>query len=129
MSTLQKIFNRVRHHLLTQRQRSADNDRTDARPGLDRCVYKSPSGLKCAVGCLIPSNLYRPEMENMSLSKLLGQDVLELVERDKHGWPKGDQACLLRRLQQVHDRQHPSTWNHHLAVIARNYDLKLELEP
>ena len=29
-----------------------------------RCMYRGPNGTKCAVGCLIPDEMYLPEMES-----------------------------------------------------------------
>ena len=46
----QELFNRVKTHLLNQGER-ADSDVQNA--GIYECVYHAPSGLKCAVGCLI----------------------------------------------------------------------------
>lgn len=31
------------------------------------CAYRTPEGLKCAVGALIPDNLYNPNIENKSV--------------------------------------------------------------
>lgn len=36
------------------------------------CVYRGESGSKCAVGCLIPDELYDPVIENLGVGAFLG---------------------------------------------------------
>jgi hypothetical protein len=52
--TLQETFDKVCVHLLTQLQKSVFLDSN----GSMACAYRGPNGLKCAVGCLIPDELY-----------------------------------------------------------------------
>jgi hypothetical protein len=85
--TKQEIFDTVAFHLIKQGKKSA-NDR-----GI--CLYRSPGGLKCAVGCLIPDEVYWPSMEGRSVSRLLGcYDGLKFLRPFK---------AILNDLQQAHD--------------------------
>jgi hypothetical protein len=52
----QKVFNKVTKHLLTQDEQSIGEDNT--------CLYRSPKGLKCAIGCLIKDKFYTKELES-----------------------------------------------------------------
>ncbi len=72
--TKQQTFNKVVRHLRRQGVRSSDE-------GV--CLYRGPDDTKCAVGCLIPDELYSPRMEGCAANGfemacflvLLGHDV------------------------------------------------------
>jgi hypothetical protein len=105
--TNQDIFDTVAIHLIKQGKKSADAN--------GDCLYRSPEGLKCAVGCLIPDEVYDPEMEERVISRLLGcYDSLNFL------WPYYD---LLNDLQRTHDMllTENQTWKD--AVILRLYEL------
>lgn len=54
--SLKQVINQVAEHLAQQREQAMSRD---------TCTYRSPSGLKCAVGCLIPDELYDKVFENL----------------------------------------------------------------
>ena len=60
---LQEIYDKVKAHLLAQ-----------GRPAMFQgsCVYRSPNGLKCAVGCLITDEAYDEDLEGVPVRCLLG---------------------------------------------------------
>jgi hypothetical protein len=91
LPSAQEVFDIVVNHLGTQR-RPAYN-----RNGISGCMYRAPSGLSCAVGALIPDNLYDPEFEgdkaDCVIQKLFNKDLADWREH------KG----LLLALQEVHD--------------------------
>ncbi len=72
--TKQQTFNKVVRHL---RRQGVQSSRTG------RCLYRGPDDTKCAVGCLIPDELYQLGMEGCSSMgnpmstclRLLGHDV------------------------------------------------------
>lgn len=101
--TAQEVFDKVANHLLTQNKKSIDE-------GLDECLYRSPDGLKCAIGCLIPDDMYKEEMEGAYI----------------HFRAKEEHEKLLRELQQLHDRKHPKQWRTALAVLATKHKLSVE---
>ena len=57
------------------------------------CAYRTPDGLKCALGHLIPDDKYRPDMESWGVNDLLENQVLT---------PQGPRN-LLYQLQAIHD--------------------------
>lgn len=60
--TRQEIFDTVVCHLNTMPHRSLLKD---------NCAYRSSDGLKCAVGCLIPDDVYDPAMEHITIEALI----------------------------------------------------------
>jgi len=59
------------------------------------CCYRTPEGLKCAVGALIPDDRYEPQLENLPATRLV---VLAAVGADV------DDAVYLLELQwHLHD--------------------------
>lgn len=84
-----------------------------------QCLYRGVAGAKCAIGWLIPDNKYRPEMEQMVLSK-----VLPLC-----GWNNIDQrkASLLFALQGAHDYAQTNWWLIDFKNRARRVAERFEL--
>lgn len=94
MTQMQKAYEIVRAHLIEQ-----------GRPASDvmtgSCFYRH-EGLKCAVGCLISDDAYRPSMEDCTVDDVGVR--LALVES---GWamtPEGFE--MLHDMQSCHDK-----WN------------------
>ena len=74
--------------------------------------------LRCAVGGVLPDELYDPEME--------GNDIYCVVE----GFPsveeffgKGNTVGFLRALQKVHDYGNEEEWENGFERIAEEYNL------
>ena len=108
----QEAFDRVVEHLYTQKKRSLINDHAKD------CCYRNPNGLKCAIGALIPDELYNPRMDtdgecgpSMSVSRLLR----EFPELEEHV-----PFDLAFQLQEAHD----SLWTREdLASLAESRGL------
>ncbi len=82
----QAVFETVARHLFAQsRQALVDGE----------CYYRTPDGLRCAAGCMIPDEAYDPAMEN----KLI-RHVVENFPQVSHLQPV---LKLLQGLQSVHD--------------------------
>lgn len=64
----------------------------------DQCLYRGPGGAKCAVGVLIPDDLYDPEMENVGTVGLVLNDYPRLAD-----YLRGVDTDLLRGCQSEHD--------------------------
>jgi hypothetical protein len=62
----QMAFNTVVKHLALQKNRSA-------KTGTNRCMYRGPLGMKCAVGALIPDEEFMPKMEFKDVSDICGE--------------------------------------------------------
>lgn len=107
----QKTYDTVKAHLLKQGERSVG-------PG-DMCMYRGPNGLKCAIGCLIPDELYDPKMEYVgSIDRVLERFfMLEgFLEVEN-----AEDERFLTALQQAHDAR-PST-----ARRPVNFEQRLDL--
>lgn len=113
MKTLQETFDKVAKHLLTQGQK--------AMVGV-QCCYRAGE-LQCAVGCLIPDELYDPVMEEMPVvyNSVLKPVLIQLgylPERDD-----STELSLLMSLQNVHDSVTVDCWRDALERVARDFQL------
>lgn len=103
-NTKQEMFNDAAKGLLAQGQ-PARNAKTTM------CQYRTPEGLKCAVGQLIPDELYRPEFdvyvtltEMCEEIQLCPEDLTSFAYdlqfahdyADKHDWLKDWKASMIR---------------------------------
>jgi hypothetical protein len=88
MMNKQTIFDTVVKHMAAQKTRAMSRDGY-------ACAYRGANGTKCAVGCLISDNDYRPAMEGKSVTTLKVTGMLP------------DYLCkelgLLEYLQFIHD--------------------------
>lgn len=69
-----------------------------------RCMYRTPEGGKCAVGCLIPDELYESRFDHSPDREHIGMDLHEIVSEV---WPGsvGDEQLVsfLEQAQNRHD--------------------------
>ncbi len=100
--TGQEVFDQVANHLLTQKTRSII-----ATKGGYECVYRTTEGLKCAAGCLIGDDEYKPEMEKQRWKKLVEDKLVPDFHR-----------VLILELQLIHDNIHPNKWYEKLEIFA-----------
>jgi len=103
--TEQETFDKVYRHLLTQNKRAA----TINKDGKTRCLYRQRN-LRCAVGCLIPDELYSPKMEDKSLCS----DIMFEIMHKITSMPISD----LRVLQLIHDFDPIEDWEFELTKFA-----------
>jgi hypothetical protein len=89
LPSAQEVFDIVVTHLITQRRPSYDSSKC--------CMYRAPDGLRCAVGVLIPDNLYDPEFEGDTADCV----IQKLFNKDLADWR--EHKGLLLALQEVHD--------------------------
>ncbi len=71
----------------------------------------------CAVGCLIPDELYDPKIEGFSALAL----ATDFPEFAKH--LNGVRPSLLSRMQILHDGHDPREWPTLLPDIAKEFNL------
>lgn len=69
MAQAQEVFNKVATHLFTQGRQAADED-SHGLGGIS-CRYRASDGTRCAVGVLIPDEVYDSEMEGQDVGSLL----------------------------------------------------------
>lgn len=91
---VQEAFDKVVNHLLSMNKRS----RGVVITGEDFCLYKDFNGNKCAIGCLIPDEVYRPEFEGQNV-----YDLQQVYQIFSFGSNKATILTLLLELQRVHD--------------------------
>lgn len=102
--TRQQIFTKVKNHLLSQNAKAMGKYAT--------CMYRTAEGLKCAVGCLIPDDVYTSRIEHKTVENLCDGAVKEftfLKDFDKN---------FLRRLQVIHDNAEVKDWEKELKAFA-----------
>lgn len=104
--TKQETFNKVAEHLITQWAKAE---------GEYGFAYHAPDGKKCAVGCLIPDEIYDPDLEGQ-LAYDFPDTLIEAIA------PDGDRD-MLRDLQQVHDNVPVFGWPAELKGISARFDL------
>ncbi len=73
----QEIFDYVVSHLRAQGARSLNDE--------NECTYRSVDGYSCAVGCLIPDDLYTPSLEG----RLVNQRLQRIHDNGSHWSDKG----------------------------------------
>lgn len=113
MMTDQDIFDTVAQHLLTQNRRSTLGA---------MCEYRGADGLKCAVGCLIPDELYLREMEGYTATDSRVKPALVSALGRSRDIP----MALLVALQKCHDMYEPHQWREQLKAIAKSHNLSSE---
>lgn len=145
MKSLQEIFDVVSTHLLTQKKQARQGV-DDEGLGSGICQYRTSTGLKCAVGCLITDHQYTPVMERAG--SLINFDSLNLDDlpeesncsfTDRAAGAKAvltalrdnnvdvnnhDIVALLTRLQAMHDNEEPRRWPARLSMLAVEFQLK-----
>ena len=108
--TKQDIFNTAANGLLKQGKKSGDGF---------SCFYRGPNGLKCAIGMLIPDELYKARFEGQSAGESGVINVLIKI-----GVPNTiEYANFLENLQGVHDDYHTDKWDRELVNFAHHYGL------
>lgn len=105
---MQETFNTIVRHLRAQGVKSHVWDwQTQGY----MCYYRR-GDLKCAAGCLIPDELYKPEMENNGILQV--DKVFNLNLPD---------IALVSRMQRIHDNCHVRDWEHHFKMAAKEFNL------
>ena|ERR1700722_451566 len=88
------------------------------------CRYRSPNGMKCAIGALFEDREYKPAMEGMLVSGLVSSHSLlpeRQAEFDRHRY-------MLGNLQRIHDQIPVSDWEKQWKMLASDYNLQY-IEP
>ena len=114
MLTNQEILDKAVGGLLTQ------NARSTLGVDSDTCMYRGAGGLKCAVGQLIPDNLYTESMENIGVRDLF---VMYGDAMSGAGLDQNEHMLFLSDLQRVHDGNQPSKWR----TIYKNIGERMNL--
>lgn len=121
----QKVFDIVKEKMLAQGKRSMFNEYD--------CAYRNPDGLKCAIGHLIPDEMYDPKMESGSVIRLF-ENFPEIKEYllNEFGNKNSERTeisdyndtTFLLKLQQIHD--YYEEWEYFAARLD-NFAIKYKL--
>lgn len=104
-ATAQEVFDQVATHLLTQMAVSREGSVGS------RCLYRSPTGLACAAGCLIADDEYDPVFDTSGDGTSWGGLIYaDMVPNTHQG--------LVGELQDVHDQFSPNEWLDELRAVA-----------
>lgn len=111
----QEILNTVYKHLKTQGEPAIDSEGV--------CTYRTYSGLKCAIGCLIPDNIYNPVFEGRGVIALYKENLLEPI------FPgiTEEEIAFLHRMQEIHDSFF-DTLDEKFKTLCEDYDLEFPSE-
>lgn len=108
------VYWKIRTHLLAQDAKAATKEGS--------CKYRNEAGLQCAVGCLIPDELYKPWMEGQTAHGVDIQNVLAKI----FGRSLNDtELTFLRDLQTIHDSHLPKSWKRRLDEFAEREHIQL----
>lgn len=105
----QEAFDKVVTHLRNQNKQAHDP--------VGRCVYRGANNTKCAFGCLIEDDEYKPWMEGISAYDL----IMDNIFLDKFS----SYSEMISELQDVHDMCYVIDWEKNFKDIATKYDLIL----
>lgn len=132
---LQKIFETVARHLLTQKLKCTNRHGSGA-------YHRPANNLRCAIGCLIPDALYTKHIEGKDVADLLGsrsqlgEHMRKLTgfvgEQDDDGnYVKKDERILdvMADLQSCHDEIEPYNWAAELRAVAHRHKLDASFIP
>ncbi|CAB3758464.1 hypothetical protein [Paraburkholderia humisilvae] len=111
----QDVFDIVAWNLLRQNARATAFDRV-------KCLYRAPDGKRCAIGWLIPDDVYSKALEFFGVRDIAAR----LIETDygaKFARFLYIHMPLLRDLQEMHDANLPVEWPVALRTIARRHRL------
>lgn len=110
MISNQEAFDKVARHLLTQKRKSIGSK--------GGCCYRTNEGLRCAIGCLIPDELYDRRLEGFYVSEL--RELLRKIINNPH-------MGLLSELQHIHDQREVEDWEPLLRDVAVKFKLSTEV--
>jgi len=109
-----EVFDKVKVHLLAQGKPAYSFD-DDGEPS--GCMYHGNTGLKCAIGCLIPSMHYYPEIEHKGVDSEPVRAILKDI-----GVPTDELSmAMYEELQETHDGVEPDNWAERLDEIEYQF--------
>lgn len=112
----QEIFDKVYTELSKQGVPSVDP--------YGNCLYRGPNGTKCAVGHLIPDELYDEEMNKLAVDDLPHSVLYHIGVTPDYSYGVMN---LLRTLQDVHDMALTVSfqlWHEEMQRVAKEFRLQ-----
>lgn len=119
--SLKDLFNDVKTHMLKQGMKAIDEQ--------GNCCYKTESGLKCAIGCLIPDNLYDLCFEGKGVGAVVGfsngnsdnYPVRNYLMNKYSVDSFANMHYLLFKLQCIHDTMSETEWGFELDKLEAEF--------
>ncbi|WP_395066127.1 hypothetical protein [Paraburkholderia silvatlantica] len=111
----QDVFDVIAWQLLRQ------NARATAFDGV-KCMYRAPDGKRCAIGWIMPDEVYHKTIEFMGVRDI-AQQMINTNYADAFARFLYRHMDLLRDLQEMHDARMPCDWPVAMRVIAQRYHL------
>lgn len=119
-ATAQQVFDQVAAHLLHQ---NAKARKVREGTSMNDCVYRGENNTKCAAGCLIADDEYKPEMDKPSGNR--GTSWGSLLVRGLV--PHTPHDTLIGALQRVHDGHEPDSFKRELQRTAEEFELNTDV--
>lgn len=113
----QEIYEGVKSHLLTQKEKS-QAEKVEGDPPM--CLYRSGS-LKCAIGALIKDEFYSSYFEGEPVKH---PAVISALEESLGVKISDKNKIFLTDLQEVHDSKLVEEWEYELEKVARYWNLQ-----
>lgn len=109
--TQQDVLNKVVAHMRKQQMLAMDGD---------TCAYRVPGSLnRCAIGALIPDDVYSPDMERQRVEDIITSDYPALMSIFD-----GVETDYLSALQRAHDMSRDyEEWIDRTRVVCTQYAL------
>lgn len=113
-----KVVIQMADHLATQRRTSGESG---------TCQYRTPDGCKCAVGFLIPDELYIHSIEDVEITEVMSAETGECRDISDHlhsllpGLPTNQVLEVLSGAQLYHDRDRIVLGMPCYSMDLRNY--------
>jgi hypothetical protein len=115
----QAAFNDCVRHLRKQKKKSFGPWPKNIFDRSKGCLYRAPDGSKCAVGGIMPDEIYNPDMETEGLYSNQLEPFMEYAG-EKYGI---DQPWFFQDLQHIHDDKEVSDWENQFEIFAREHNL------
>lgn len=113
-SGLNEVYDKVALHLLAQGKKAMDDE--------GACIYRAPDGCKCAIGALIPDEVYTDSMEGVGIEAVMKE--FPVVNKIFAMLRPAD----LEQLQFIHDSSKVDSWPRKLKLFAELRDIPITKE-
>ena len=130
---IKQLIDYVSNHLVKQGAKSVLENHEDVDYEGNWCAYRGSNGRMCAVGVLIPDEMYSPQLEDKTVSKLLNDEAFydAFVEHLESTFPSSDKTSfyelnkVLSGLQDIHDNSDPKSWKNAFEKFKNSMTHKL----
>lgn len=108
----QELFDYITTNLLKQGEKSEDKKRFV-------CLFRDSNGRKCAVGWVIPDDLYSPELEILGTASNVANCFFRIDQTVRHELLNP----IVAELQSIHDLGPAANWKQEFRKLANKKGL------